>query len=579
MQDDMLITITPDVDYRALKESPSPEEFFLLSRLKGEVSVAELVRASGLEKSKAKKMISRLIGFGLIRRKIEVHREQYREEGSVTRLSAIPDDPLLDVFSEKKRSLSNRSDAEITKPAPDDEEPAATKPVGDIPLIELAKQSEKRELTDTADHDAINRDALLKTGENSHSFIEEDSLFSVPPKESLKLSDQSIDSMFAAETSEFDEISLNISEVSEISLDLLKGESATSKVIEIADENWDDDEDDMFGGDDEPLDDNPQISSFMDQVVEDPDEEEMFASSSIAHESRVHKSAPKIRDTRSHSSQLLISGEGQVVRGFQQGKVPTLSPDIGGFPSSFDTFVSSFVLELESDTEHQKYIDFVFTYLNSVTYYQLFNVTPEVERKTLKTAYFTFSKYFHPDTFFGKNETEVAKRCSQIFKFGSKAYETLNRKKKRAAYDQALSAHMEALKHQEEQGKLKRKNAQVGLLLKVDQLENLGNFEQAMIELRRAIALDPTRDVLIRGATLHLKANAKLSDAAGYTRMILKQNREDVDALILLGRIYEQNGMFEDALKLVGRALKLHPNEPTIKIHVDRIKSQIKGKQ
>ncbi len=523
----MLITITPDVDYRSLKESPSPEEFFLLSRLKGEVSVGQLCAASGLEKSKAKNMIARLIDFGLISTNEIVQFDDNPLTGTV----ALPNDNLSELFEEPVRRTV-KAESEITKPGPEHVAPAETRPVSEASEVE--EQQPERTTMERV----------------------------------------SINDMFANAVKE-ESISLEFSDVAEISLDLLKGDS---RVIEIAEDSWadDDDEDDMFGGDDEPLEDNPRLSSFMDQII-NSDDEELFSSNSVAHESKVHKAAPKVRDTRPKSSQL-GAVNGSVQSGFQSGSVP-LNPevDLGGFGQSLESFKSPFPREMGVGEEEQKRVDFVFSQLTTITYYQLFNLSPDADRKAIKSSYFVFSKYFHPDSFFGETN-EVAKRCEKVFKFGSKAYDTLSRKKKKAAYDDALAAHLESIKQHEDNGKIKRKNAQVGLLLKVDQLANSGNFEQALIEVRRAIALGPTRDVLLQGANLHLRANVRLADAAGYVRMILKADKNDVEALVLLGRIYEQNAMFADALKLVRRAAAIKPNDPTVKIHVDRLISlQEKG--
>jgi curved DNA-binding protein CbpA len=56
----------PDVDFGSLSAQPTPEQYFLLSRINGELTVAELCRVSGLSKEQTHEALEQLVDFGLI---------------------------------------------------------------------------------------------------------------------------------------------------------------------------------------------------------------------------------------------------------------------------------------------------------------------------------------------------------------------------------------------------------------------------------------------------------------------------------------------------------------------------------
>lgn len=559
----MLIKLTPDIDYQSLSESPSPEEFFLLSRLKGELSLKQLCAASGLEKSKALKAIARLLEFGLLSSPSYTPPVQ-----SPPSAPSPPSPPSANEFKAKLLtdavalpSMANSHISDVETQTQIGVEGSFSS-VFDEPGKGISGER-------TQADPAATRPAVQETPTEA---------FNESP-ERVSIQNRSIESLFADEDYQpTEEISIGLNDVGSVSMALLSGTNAsTSKVIEISDEGEFDDDSDIFGGDDEPLGDDPRLSSFMDDIIPQADED-LFNENSIAHHSRVVRAVPKIRDTRPRSAQLgVMDGKSKV--GFQAGLPPKTGkiwkvdegPDYNGIIASFESFTSPFPPYEGVSPELQKEIDFVFQNLSNISYYQLFNMKRDAERKEIRKAYFIFSKRFHPDIFFGEAETELSERCGKVFKFVAKAYSTLGKKKKRIAYDIALDAHLEFARQREKTGHIKRLNAQSKLLLRVEEFESQGDFTNAITEMRRVVSLDPNAVILLRAANLHLKANAKLSDAATYVRLVLKEDKKNIQALVLLGRIYEQNEMLMDAQKLYQRAMEISPHDAALKIHLERV--------
>jgi len=94
--------------------------------------------------------------------------------------------------------------------------------------------------------------------------------------------------------------------------------------------------------------------------------------------------------------------------------------------------------ELDLDLERRKRINDLYYALDLLDHYQVLGVQRTAPRKEIRTAYFTLSKVFHPDTMFRKRLGPYKARMASIFQRLTEAYETLGKKKHRAAYDRYL---------------------------------------------------------------------------------------------------------------------------------------------
>ncbi|MCA9582436.1 MAG: DnaJ domain-containing protein, partial [Myxococcales bacterium] len=79
--------------------------------------------------------------------------------------------------------------------------------------------------------------------------------------------------------------------------------------------------------------------------------------------------------------------------------------------------------------------------LGNADYYVLLGVSRDAPKQEIRTAFFTLSKRFHPDTLYGKELGSYRGKMEEVFQRLTEAYEILGRAKKRAAYDRYLAVH------------------------------------------------------------------------------------------------------------------------------------------
>ena len=76
--------------------------------------------------------------------------------------------------------------------------------------------------------------------------------------------------------------------------------------------------------------------------------------------------------------------------------------------------------------------------LDSISYYQLFNLAPDATYDDLRNGFHAFAESFHPDGHQWRHPNEQA-AISYIFKRGTEAYRVLSDPQLRPRYDQALA--------------------------------------------------------------------------------------------------------------------------------------------
>ncbi len=76
--------------------------------------------------------------------------------------------------------------------------------------------------------------------------------------------------------------------------------------------------------------------------------------------------------------------------------------------------------------------------IDTGTLYQLLNVREDVDRRTVRDAYFKLSKQFHPDAFYGRQLGALRDRLESVFRALTNAYDVLSNKNQRADYDRSL---------------------------------------------------------------------------------------------------------------------------------------------
>ncbi len=78
--------------------------------------------------------------------------------------------------------------------------------------------------------------------------------------------------------------------------------------------------------------------------------------------------------------------------------------------------------------------------LEGKDYYQLLGVARDVDKKAIRSAYFELSRFFHPDSQFGKELGSFKPKMESVFKRLTEAYDALGRAPRRKEYDDYLAA-------------------------------------------------------------------------------------------------------------------------------------------
>jgi curved DNA-binding protein CbpA len=96
--------------------------------------------------------------------------------------------------------------------------------------------------------------------------------------------------------------------------------------------------------------------------------------------------------------------------------------------------------EVDIELGRRRQILDLFYRLDSVTHYQLFDVTPSADKKLIKSAYYGVVGTYHPDRYFGKKLGSFKAKLEKIFARLTEAYDVLTRPPSRAEYDSYLEA-------------------------------------------------------------------------------------------------------------------------------------------
>lgn len=96
--------------------------------------------------------------------------------------------------------------------------------------------------------------------------------------------------------------------------------------------------------------------------------------------------------------------------------------------------------DVDLDVERRRSILDRYYRLDALDHYALLGVPRDAPKGDVRTAYFTESRKFHPDTLFRKRLGSYKMKMEAVFRELTTAYETLSRAKRRAEYDAYLAA-------------------------------------------------------------------------------------------------------------------------------------------
>lgn len=94
--------------------------------------------------------------------------------------------------------------------------------------------------------------------------------------------------------------------------------------------------------------------------------------------------------------------------------------------------------DVDLDLERRRRILDAFYRVDELDHYETLGIPETSDKKEIRTAYFTLSKVFHPDTLYGKRLGGYKQKMERVFKALTEAYEVLGKKRRRAEYDAYL---------------------------------------------------------------------------------------------------------------------------------------------
>ena len=95
---------------------------------------------------------------------------------------------------------------------------------------------------------------------------------------------------------------------------------------------------------------------------------------------------------------------------------------------------------VDIEPERKRVILDTFYRLDSITHYQILQVDPSADKRTIKNAYFQVVNIYHPDRYFGKTLGSFKVKLERVFARLTDAHDALTRAGPRAEYDAYLAS-------------------------------------------------------------------------------------------------------------------------------------------
>jgi tetratricopeptide (TPR) repeat protein len=197
------------------------------------------------------------------------------------------------------------------------------------------------------------------------------------------------------------------------------------------------------------------------------------------------------------------------------------------------------------------------------THFQVLGVRRDATEAQVREAYFRMAKRFHPDVHHDAALSDLRDKLEEIFTRLGEAYEVLCSPRIRASYERELA---------------RREGAQAGATVSADQAQETeaaaaaierGSESLAQERYWEAIRLFESAIPRAEGA---LKQQARILLARAYAKnpgwvkqgeelllWVLREEANNLDALLQLGRIYKGLGLRSRALSTLRRVLELAP--------------------
>lgn len=235
--------------------------------------------------------------------------------------------------------------------------------------------------------------------------------------------------------------------------------------------------------------------------------------------------------------------------------------------------------ECDLTPEQKRAILGKFISLQGATLFDVLDLGPDAEKKTLKRAYFKISKDFHPDRFYGKNLGSYQARLATIFKAATDAFEILDDDARRAAYIERLTAREQGSAAGPAPAPKAQSQAEhaAALFERACQNEVMGQTEQALKEFAAAVRLDPhggPQGRYFKRAALACLRAQELRSAEEYATKAAEIDPRDATVHRTLAKVFRAVGRTQDALREIEVASNLDPDNQHIATELDELRRQ-----
>lgn len=221
----------------------------------------------------------------------------------------------------------------------------------------------------------------------------------------------------------------------------------------------------------------------------------------------------------------------------------------------------------ETEMEVEDYLTLV---ENAPTFYELFGIKPDATAATIKRAYFSYARRFHPDVFYRKVEPAYHKRIQKAFTELAQAYETLRNEDSRELYDLKIEKVIQSLKDsdagdlssmtKDEVAKQDQARTALDCFERGMQFLEDGYHEDAVPHLGRAVQLEGDNPeyrayygvALSKEKRSRHRAEAELQEA-------VRLAPSDSSYRLMLVELYVEIGLSVRARNELGKVLELDP--------------------
>lgn len=227
--------------------------------------------------------------------------------------------------------------------------------------------------------------------------------------------------------------------------------------------------------------------------------------------------------------------------------------------------------ELEVDEEMREYertISEFYQRMGALDHYAVLGLDPGSEGKSLRQAYFRLSAQYRPSNMYVKASDIVKEKADEIFNRLTVAYTTLSDRDSRNRYDQELMGGDHDRKEEQTVDEAQREEA-LQLYQQGKQHIEKKEYKQALQYFGKAHKIDPynARNLAWLGYMLFVTAgsssqsdHALRASAKEHLRQALTIDSMNVDASILLGRIYFSEKKMTLAEEQFDQALAIAPD-------------------